>query len=157
LLRRNYLELIIGAIARAFVLAPSSKLRGVTKAAALHVIVSDFNHKLRPQRLPGQIFARAPAALATRDAMLAFIVFGPFLPGMIRQRVLSITREKLDKVFAHLIRKACAHPDMLERTRVVIQPKQQRTDRGVFRVLMPSKASDYAITIALANHPWKEW
>ena len=52
LLRRNYLELIIRAVARILVFAPSSKLRRVTKAAPLHMIVGNFDYKLRTQRLP---------------------------------------------------------------------------------------------------------
>ena len=46
LLRRDNFELGIGAVARLLVRAPPSKLRYVTEAAALHVVVSDFDHQL---------------------------------------------------------------------------------------------------------------
>ncbi len=70
LLRRNDFELGIGAVARLLVGAPSAKLRHVTEAAALHVLVGDFDHQLGPQRLPRQVLALAPAALAARHALL---------------------------------------------------------------------------------------
>jgi bifunctional non-homologous end joining protein LigD len=52
LLRRNHFELGIGTIARSLIGAPSSKLRHVTEAGTLHVLVNDFDHQLRSQRLP---------------------------------------------------------------------------------------------------------
>jgi hypothetical protein len=39
----NEFELVIRAIARLLVHAPPAKLRGVTEATALHVVVSDFD------------------------------------------------------------------------------------------------------------------
>ena len=38
---------------RLFVGTPSAKLCGMTEAIALHVVISDFDHQLRPKRLPG--------------------------------------------------------------------------------------------------------
>src|ERR1700722_4398592 len=52
-LRRNYFELRISAISWLFVSSPSAKVRHVTKAASLHVLVCDFQNQFRPQRLPG--------------------------------------------------------------------------------------------------------
>src|SRR5216683_2348356 len=52
LLRWNHFELGIGALARFFVVAPPSKLRRVTEASALHMLISDFHHQLGPQRFP---------------------------------------------------------------------------------------------------------
>src|SRR6185369_3519386 len=69
LLRRNDVELIVSAVGRLLVFAPSSKLRRVTKAAALHVIVSNFDHQLRAQRLPREIFSCAPATLSAGNPM----------------------------------------------------------------------------------------
>ena len=43
LFRRNHFELVIGAVARLLVRAPSTKLRCMTETIALHVIVSDFD------------------------------------------------------------------------------------------------------------------
>src|SRR5262249_61311867 len=42
---RNNFELGIRAVARFLVRAPSAKLRCVTEAVALHVVVSDFDHQ----------------------------------------------------------------------------------------------------------------
>src|SRR5262245_55949279 len=72
LLRWNHFELGIGAIGGLLVRAPSAKARHMTEACALHVFVSDFDHQLGPQRLPGQVLALAPAALASRYAMPGF-------------------------------------------------------------------------------------
>ena len=72
LLRRNHFELSIRAVARLLVGAPPAKLRHVTEARALHVLVGDFDHQLGPQRLPRQILALAPAALAAGHAMPGF-------------------------------------------------------------------------------------
>src|SRR6202042_2032672 len=72
LLRRDDFELRIGAVAGLLVRAPPSKMRHVTEAGSLHVLVSDFDHELGSQRLPRQILALAPAALATGHAMFAF-------------------------------------------------------------------------------------
>src|SRR5882724_10480962 len=90
LVRRNHFELRIRAVARLLVRAPSAKMRHVPEASALHVLISDFHHQLGPQRLPRQVLALAPAALATRHAMSAFPVcgfmLGPLLPRMIGER-----------------------------------------------------------------------
>ncbi len=52
LLRRYDLELLVRAVAGLLVETPSPKLRGMPKAAALHVIVRDFNDQFGPERLP---------------------------------------------------------------------------------------------------------
>src|ERR1700722_5773139 len=41
-LRRNYLELSVGALAGLFVGPPSAEMRHVTEAASLHMLVSNF-------------------------------------------------------------------------------------------------------------------
>src|SRR5260221_3938722 len=41
------LELIVHAIARTLVVAPTAKLRGVSKAISLHVIVGNLHDQLR--------------------------------------------------------------------------------------------------------------
>src|SRR6266404_2649956 len=94
LLRRDDFELGIRAIARLLVRTPPSKMRHVPEASALHVLISDFDHQLRSQRLPRQVLALAPAALATGHAMAGFTVRGrmlrPLLPRVIDKRVLPI-------------------------------------------------------------------
>ena len=52
-LRWNHFELGVCAIARLFVASPSAELRDVAEAAALHVIVGDFNYQFGTYRFPG--------------------------------------------------------------------------------------------------------
>src|ERR1700685_2811582 len=117
-MRRNHFELGVCTFARRLVGAPSSKMRHVPEACALHVLIGDFDHQLGPQRLPRKVLTLAPTALATRSTLRSFAVCGkmlrPMLPGMIRQRVLTIRREELDQFPALLVREAGAHADMLQ-------------------------------------------
>ena len=62
------LELIVAAVARRLVGTPAQEDRRVAEAIALHVVVLHLAHALDPQRLPRQILAGAPAALAARHA-----------------------------------------------------------------------------------------
>ena len=111
-MRRYDLELRKGAIRWFLISSPATKLRGVTKTIALHVIVSNFNHELRSQRLPRQVLPRAPATLRTRNTM-AKIVTRPLFPRMIRERVFTIRREKLNELKPLLIGKTRAHTNVL--------------------------------------------
>src|SRR5205085_6570823 len=52
--RGNYFQLRVRTVAGFLVRAPATKLSRVTKTRALHVIVRNFHHQLRPQRLPRQ-------------------------------------------------------------------------------------------------------
>ena len=117
------------------------------------MLVSDFDHQLGPQRLPRQILALAPAALATRHAMPGFTVcrsmLRPVLPGMSGERVLAIRREEFRELPALLLREARADADVLQRARIVEKAEQQRADRGALALLVPSKAGNHAVAIAL--------
>src|SRR5438105_606294 len=118
LLRWNYFELVIRAFARPLVFAPSSKLRRVTEPAALHVIVSDFDYKLRTQGFPRQVLVLTPAAQCPGHAMPRFttrFMLSPMFPGMGRERVLAVWRKVSYKLSPHLVREARADADMLER------------------------------------------
>src|ERR1043165_8547257 len=108
-LRGNDLQLIVCTVAWLLVFAPPSKLSDVAEAAALHMIVSDFDYQLRTQWLPRQILALAPSTLGARSSVrdgLFRVVFGPLLPGMIDQCVSAIRREKLNQIATNLICKA---------------------------------------------------
>jgi hypothetical protein len=48
LLRSDHFELRVGTVARLLVRAPSAELRHVPETAALHVLVCNFYHQLRP-------------------------------------------------------------------------------------------------------------
>src|SRR5438132_13796307 len=117
LMRRNDLELVVGAVARFLVRAPSSELRGVTEPAALHVVVGDFDHQLGTQRFPGQILALAPAALGARHTTSGLTVFRsvlrPVFPGVSGQGVLTVRGEVFCKLEAPLFRDARADADVL--------------------------------------------
>src|SRR5882724_12893422 len=123
LLRRNNFELGVRTVARLLIRAPPSKLRCVTEAAALHVVVSDFDYKLRTQRLPRQVLALAPPALSAGPATFSFTVcsfmLGPVFPRMRGERVPAVRCEECYKLPAHLVREARADADMLQSAGVV--------------------------------------
>ena len=134
LLRRNDFELRIGAVARPLVGSPPPKLRRVTEAPALHVIVCDLDDQLGPQRLPRQILALAPAALAARHALCrlhrGLPASAQCLPRVIRERVLAIRREEFHQLPPLLVGEARAHADVLELAGIIEEAEQQRADRG---------------------------
>src|SRR4030095_4388381 len=56
------LELLVRARARLPVRTPAPEPRGVPEAGALHVVVADLNHALRPQRHEREVLAGVPPA-----------------------------------------------------------------------------------------------
>src|ERR1700749_821968 len=48
-----------------------------------------------------------------------------------------------------LERKAATHADMLQCSRLVIQPQQQRSDRRLISLAIPAEPSDDAVAVAL--------
>src|SRR6516225_1755279 len=139
----NHFQLSIGAVARFLVGAPSSKLRRVTEAGALHMLISNFHHELGPQWLPGQVLALTPAALASRHPMPGVAAFRsvlcPEFPGMIGQRVAAIRREVFYQLTALLFSETRADSNVVQRPRTVEKAQQQRANGGVPAVLVPSK------------------
>ena len=88
LVRSRDLELIVGAVVRRLVGAPALETAAWRNAVALHVVVLHFADALDAQRLPRQILARAPAALAARHARRRRLArCRPLAPGMIVERV----------------------------------------------------------------------
>src|SRR6516225_8829281 len=98
-LRGNDFELRIGTVARLLVCAPPSKMRYVTEAGALHVLVGDFDHQFGSQRLPREVLALTPAALPpghTPPALTACeFPLGPAPPRVGGERVLPKGHELL--------------------------------------------------------------
>src|SRR5215510_12689135 len=90
----------------------------MTKPAALHVIVGNFQHKLRSNRFPGQILSLAPAAETAGNAMAHFVGraghFGPAFPWVAFQCVPAIGSEELHEVPSSLHGKARADADVLK-------------------------------------------
>ena len=71
---------------------------------------------------------------------------------MVLERVLAIGREELDQLAALRVGEARAHADVLEASRVVVQPEQQRAECRAFAVLVPAEAGDDAVAVALVLH-----
>ena len=71
LVRGRDLELIVAAVRRRLVGPPAQEGRRVAEAIALQVVVLHLADALDPQRLPREILARAPAALAAGHALAA--------------------------------------------------------------------------------------
>src|SRR5678815_3803666 len=86
LVRSRDLELIVAAVLRLLVGAPSFEHRGVAKAIALHVVVLHLAYTFDTHRLPRQILSGAPAALTSRHAR-AVVRVGPLTPRMSLQRI----------------------------------------------------------------------
>jgi hypothetical protein len=121
------------------------------------VLVGDFDHQLGPQRLPREVLALAPAALAARHALralrhLARFRLRPMLPGVRGERVLAIGREIFRQLPALLFREAGAHADVLQRAGIVEEAEQQRADGRPLAFLVPAKTGDHAVAIALVLH-----
>ena len=131
-----------GAVARLLVGPPAAELRRVAEPAALHVIVGDLDHELRPERLPRQILALAPAAGRARAALAGvrggLLGLRPVLPRMIFERPLAVGREELDQLAPLLVREAPAHADVLQRV-AVVEAEQKRADGGALAPLCQRK------------------
>src|SRR5687768_13760568 len=65
LVGRRHLQLVVAAVAGRLVEPEAQEGGGVAEAVSLQVVVLDLAHALDAQRLPRQILARAPAALAS--------------------------------------------------------------------------------------------
>src|SRR5215831_13780430 len=126
---RNNFELGIRAVARLLVRAPPAKLRCVTEAVALHVVVSDFDDQFRTQRLPRQVLALAPAALAARHAVRGFAVrwcmLGPIFPRVSAESVLTVGCEEFYQLASLLFCEARADADMLQHAIIVEETEQE--------------------------------
>src|SRR5467141_630372 len=129
LLRRNHFELGIGAVGRLLIHSPSAKLRGMAKAASLHVVVSNFEHELGPQWFPGQVLALTPATLATRHAIDNLAGLGsllrPMLPWVSGQRGFTVGVEELCQFPALLGAEARTNHEIGRASAVVEQAQQQ--------------------------------
>src|ERR1700733_3443213 len=68
---------------------------------------------------------------------------------MVRERILSISQEEFDQLATLILREAGADSDMLQRAGIIEESQQQRADRGPLAGLMPAKAGNHAVAIAL--------
>src|ERR1700682_4862430 len=153
LLRRHYFQLMEGAVTWALVGTPAAKLCGVSKAVALHMVVGNLDDELRTQRLPRQIFPRAPTTLRTGAAMrlrIGDLLCGcPGAPGMTVERIIPIRRQKRHQLSPFCVREARANADLLEISTVVVEAEQQRAYFGFFTRFVPAEAGNDAIAFPL--------
>src|SRR5262249_50293284 len=123
-------ELRVRAILRRFVRAPSTKLRRVTKARSLHVIVRDLHDELGAEWLPREVLVLAPAALRPRHALHTGPLFigcraPPLPPRVTGQGIFAVGRQEDREFAARLVRKARRNTDVVERALVVEEPKKK--------------------------------
>src|ERR1700677_2982364 len=117
-MRWNHFELRVGAIARLLVRPPSSEVRHVPEARALHMFVSYFHHQVSSYRLPGKILALTPPAHSAGHPLSRFAIAGPITPGpippgMIGERILTIGRQEIHQIPPHLLGEASANTNVL--------------------------------------------
>ena len=79
-------------------------------------------------------------------------MLGPCFPRVIGERIFAVGREKFDQLAALLVGEARAHADVLQRARIVEKPEQQRADQRALAFLVPAKARNHAIAVALVLH-----
>src|SRR6185369_2330444 len=89
-----------------------------------------------------------PATLRTWHA-LAEIFTRPLFPRMRLERVLPVRFEKLDQLDPLLIGKTRTHSNVLQLALIVKKSEQQRSDSIPIALLVPTKPSHDAITLAL--------
>src|SRR5207237_5429243 len=76
----------------------------------------------------------------------------PRAPGMPVEAVLAVRGKEIHELAALGRGKARADADVLEVRRVVEEAEEERADRGTVRVLVPAKAGDDAVALALVLH-----
>ena len=76
-------------------------------------------------------------------------MLGPIFPRVSGQRVLAVWREEFYKLASLLFREARADADMLQRAGVVEKAEQERADSRALTLLVPAKAGNDTIAIAL--------
>src|SRR5205085_5628093 len=112
---------------------------------ALHVVVRDFDHALRTQRLPAQVLAAIPSAGAAGHALARLFGFLPVTPRVTVERSLAQRRELLHELLAHDVAERRGDADVMERAVVIVEAEQERADHRARAVLVPAKARDDAV------------
>ena len=141
LVRRRDLELIVAAVGRRLVGPPAQEHRRVAEAVALHVVVLHLAHALDAQRLPRQILAGAPAALAAGHARQspAPAPRPTRATGCSSSASLAQRRELRGQLLPPRHRERRRHADVMQPARVVVEPEQQRADERPFPSLCQRK------------------
>src|SRR5215203_6071646 len=124
LVRFRDLELIVAAVFRLLVRAPALEDRSMPESRPLHVVVLHLAHQFDAHRLPRQVLACAPSAVATGHPRRLAGRVGPFLPGMIRHRVLAQRFQQLRELLSLLRREGGSDADVMQIPFPVVQPEQ---------------------------------
>src|SRR5581483_3854214 len=125
-------DLAPGAVLRILVGAEADEPRAVPEAVLLELVVANFADELRLDRVPVELLAAGPAALAARHAVAADRA------GRAQLRQLRL------ELAAHVGRKARAVADEFEAALVAVEPEQQRRDPS-FGLVAPAEADDHTV------------
>ena len=109
------------------------------EAVALELVVAHLDHELRLDRVPVELLALRPAALAARDALVAQVASALEL----RQRFLELAPD--------VSREARAVADEVELAVVAVETEQQRRDPAL-TLVAPAEADDHAVGGAIRLH-----
>src|SRR5262249_31365852 len=151
---RGDLELVVATVARALVRPPPQEDGGVAKATALQVIVLHLADELDPQRLPRQILAGAPPALAPRHACErgpAGAHLRPVAPWVVLQGAHAQRCQLPRQLLAGRHRKRGRDAYMLQHPFRIVEPEQERPD-AILSALVPAKSGNHAIGRANMLH-----
>src|SRR5439155_12587391 len=125
-------HLVPRALIRIFVRAEPDEAGAVPEAIALELVVAHLDDELRANRVPVQLLAARPSALAARDPLVA------------DEARLDELRQALLKFPPHGRREPGRVADEVELPRLVVEPQQDGRDPA-FRLLAPAEADDHAI------------
>src|SRR6185312_8543977 len=132
-------DLAPGAVLRILVRTPADEARAVPEAILFELVVAHLADELRLDRVPVELLAACPAALAAGHPVAA-------------DRSPSA---QLRKLFFELAPHRCgetgAVPDEVEPALLVIEPEQQRGDPPL-GLLAPAEADDHAVRGPIRLH-----
>src|SRR3989304_8116303 len=128
----------------------------VAKPRSLQGIERALENPLGAERLPLEGLASTPPALHPRHPLVA-LPLGPFLPGMIREGVLSKRSELQSELKPPLLGEARRHPHVMEPRCFVEETKKERAHGISVRVLVPPESGedhvDGTVMLDLEHHP----
>ena len=121
------------------------------------MVVGHLHDELGSQRLPREIFALAPAALATRLALhtLFAALVGlarPVTPRVGLEGALPVGRQVLHELATLHRGEARRDADVVQRPVVIVETQQERAHGRPRAVLVPAEAGDDAVAVALMLH-----
>src|SRR5437667_50739 len=132
-------DLSPGAVLRIFVRPPADEARAVPEAVLLQLVVAHLADELRLDRVPVELLAPRPAALASRDSVAADRTGRPQL------------RQLLLELAPHRRRKAGAVADEVEPALSVVEAEQERRD-PTLGLVAPAEADDHAVRGSIRLH-----